>query len=96
MERKLKKNRRPKFVGITWENIARRLLQIKKKKNNDEFLGYVIYVKSCIFLSWINMLPCVMSGVLYVFALFFAGFILNGSNALNRMENEWQGKLNKN
>lgn len=42
------------------------------------------------------MLPFVMSGVLYVFALFFYGFILNGSNALNRMENEWQEKLNKN
>lgn len=86
-------------MGITWKNIVRRLLQIKKKeKNNDEFLGYVIYVKSCIFLSWINMLPFVMSGVLYVFALFFfvASFILNGSNALNRMENEWHEKLNKN
>lgn len=70
--REKKQNIRPKFVGTTWKNIVRRLLQIKKKeKNNDEFLGYVIYVKSCIFLSWINMLPFVMSGVLYVFALFF-------------------------
>lgn len=34
---KKKKHYRPKFVGITWENIARRLLQIKKKKTMMNF-----------------------------------------------------------